>query len=146
MARNKLRFAKMQGQGNDFVVLDGIRETIALDAQMVRALADRHFGVGCDQVLVVEKALSPDNDFRYRIYNSDGGEVEQCGNGARCFVKYLHERGLTAKREVNVETLGGLIRPRLEDDGQVSVDMGRPVYSGLETLTLDGERVAVAGA
>jgi diaminopimelate epimerase len=114
-----------------------------LTAAMVRAMADRRFGIGCDQVLVVEPARDG-ADFRYRIFNADGGEVEQCGNGARCFVKYVHERGLTGKREINVETLGGLIRPRLEDDGEVSVDMGRPVYSGLETLEVEGERVAVA--
>jgi diaminopimelate epimerase len=122
----KLRFAKMQGQGNDFVVLDGVRRPVSLDAATVRALADRHFGVGCDQVLVVEKAASPENDFRYRIYNADGGEVEQCGNGARCFARFVLDEGLTAKREIRVETASGVIRPRLEDSGQVTVDMGVP--------------------
>src|SRR4051812_6174598 len=116
MARNRFHFAKMQGQGNDFVVLDAIRRPVTLDAEMVRALADRHFGVGCDQVLVVEKALSPDNDFRYRIYNSDGGEVEQCGNGARCFARFVLDEGLTTKREIRVETASGVIRPRVEDN------------------------------
>jgi diaminopimelate epimerase len=140
----RLSFTKMQGTGNDFVVLDATRQPFALTRAQLRRIADRHLGVGCDQILVVERAEQPGADFRYRIFNADGGEVEQCGNGARCFVKYLHERGLTGKREINVETLGGLIRPRLEDDGEVSVDMGRPVYSGLETLALDGERVAVA--
>jgi diaminopimelate epimerase len=122
-----LRFAKMQGAGNDFVVLDATRTPLALSAAQLRRLADRHFGVGCDQILVVEPASWPDADFRYRIFNADGGEVEQCGNGARCFVKFVHARGLSAKREIRVETLGGVIAPRLEADGEVSVDMGAPV-------------------
>ena len=137
-------FTKMQGAGNDFVVLDATRQPFALTREQLRRIADRHLGVGCDQILVVERARQPGADFRYRIFNADGGEVEQCGNGARCFVKYVHQRGLTGKREINVETLGGLIRPRLEDDGEVSVDMGRPVYSGVETLEVGGERVPVA--
>jgi diaminopimelate epimerase len=116
----------MQGQGNDFVVLDGVRHPVALDTATVRALADRHFGVGCDQVIVVEKAASPENDFRYRIYNADGGEVEQCGNGARCFARFVLDEGLTTKREIQVETASGVIRPRVEDSGQVTVDMGVP--------------------
>src|SRR3954470_20670549 len=144
LSRVRLSFTKMQGAGNDFVVLDATRQPFVLTRGQLRFVADRHLGVGCDQILVVERAQQPGADFRYRIFNADGGEVEQCGNGARCFVKYLHDRGLTAEREINVETLGGLIRPRLEDDGEVSVDMGRPVYSGLETLEVDGERVALA--
>ena len=140
----RLSFTKMQGAGNDFVVVDATHQPFALTREQLRHIADRHLGVGCDQILVVERARQPGADFRYRIFNADGGEVEQCGNGARCFVKYVHERGLTAKREIEVETLGGLIRPRLEDDGEVSVDMGRPVYSGLETLALDGEPLEVA--
>jgi diaminopimelate epimerase len=134
----------MQGAGNDFVVLDATRQPFALTRAQLRRIADRHLGVGCDQILVVEHAQQPGADFRYRIFNADGGEVEQCGNGARCFVKYVQARGLSGKREITVETLGGLIRPRLEDDGEVSVDMGRPVYSGLETLALDDGRVEVA--
>ncbi|HZQ72570.1 MAG TPA: diaminopimelate epimerase [Burkholderiales bacterium] len=122
----KLRFTKMQGAGNDFVVLDCTKEGFSLSRSQIRALADRHFGVGCDQVLAVERATRADADFRYRIFNADGGEVEQCGNGARCFVKFVHARGLATKRELRVETLGGLIAPRLEDDGEVSVDMGAP--------------------
>jgi diaminopimelate epimerase len=106
----------------------------------LRKIADRHLGVGCDQILVVEQSRSG-ADFRYRIFNADGGEVEQCGNGARCFVKFVHSRGLTTKREITVETLGGLISPRLEADGEVSVDMGRPVYSGVESV--DGAEVAI---
>jgi len=132
-----LRFTKMQGLGNDFVVLDGVRERIALTAERVRALADRRFGVGCDQVLLVEPAQG-DADFRYRIFNSDGGEVEQCGNGARCFVVFVREHGLTQKREIRVETAGGLIVPRLEDDGQVTVDMGIPRFAPADVPFLDG--------
>ncbi len=124
----RIAFWKMQGAGNDFVVLDCTATPFELTQDELRRLADRHFGVGCDQVLVVEPGTRADADFRYRIFNADGGEVEQCGNGARCFVRFVHERGLTAKREIVVETAGGLIRPRLEDDGEVSVDMGAPVF------------------
>jgi diaminopimelate epimerase len=140
----KLSFTKMQGAGNDFVVLDFTREPFALTREQLRHIADRHRGVGCDQILVVQRPRSADADFRYRIFNADGGEVEQCGNGARCFVKFVHGRGMTGKREISVETLGGLIRPRLEADGEVSVDMGRPAYSGIETLAVDGDRIEVA--
>jgi diaminopimelate epimerase len=118
----------MQGLGNDFVVLDGVRQKVQLSAEEVRLLADRRFGVGCDQVLLVEKATG-DADFRYRIFNADGGEVEQCGNGARCFVIFVRDQGLTDKRELRVETAGGLIVPRLEEDGQVTVDMGVPRFA-----------------
>ena len=128
----RLRFAKMQGQGNDFVVLDGVRQRIALTPESVRALADRHFGIGCDQVLVVERAADPANDFRYRIWNADGGEVEQCGNGARCFARFVLDEGLTAKREIRVETASGVIAPRVEDSGQVTVDMGAPRFEPRE--------------
>jgi diaminopimelate epimerase len=123
-----LKFTKMQGLGNDFVVLDGIRQRVDLDPARVRALADRHFGVGCDQVLVVEPAQG-DADFRYRIFNASGEEVEHCGNGARCFVKFVRDQGLTDKREIRVETRNGLIVPRLEADGQVTVDMGAPRFA-----------------
>jgi diaminopimelate epimerase len=140
----KLAFTKMQGAGNDFVVLDFTREAFALTRDQLRRIADRHLGVGCDQILVVQRPRSAEADFRYRIFNADGGEVEQCGNGARCFVKFVHGRGLSAKREITVETLGGLIRPKLEPDGEVSVDMGRPVYSGVETLEVDGAPVELA--
>ena len=124
----RLRFTKMHGLGNDFVVVDALREPFALDAAQLRRLADRHFGVGCDQVLVVEPAREPGTDFHYRIFNADGGEVEQCGNGARCFVRYVHEKGLTAKAEIRVGTKGGIIAPRLEADGRVTVDMGVPRF------------------
>ena len=123
-----LKFTKMQGLGNDFVVLDGIRQRVDLDPARVRALADRHFGVGCDQVLVVEPAQG-DADFRYRIFNASGEEVEHCGNGARCFVKFVRDQGLTEKREIRVETKNGLIVPRLEADGQVTVNMGAPRFA-----------------
>ncbi len=123
-----LHFSKMHGLGNDFVVIDAIRQKVDLSVPQLRLLADRHFGVGCDQILMVETATRPDADFRYRIFNADGGEVEQCGNGARCFMRFVHETGLSAKREIRVETLCGIITPRLEDDGRVSVDMGQPDF------------------
>jgi diaminopimelate epimerase len=150
-----LRFTKMQGLGNDFVVIDAINQNIDLDAEHARRLADRHFGVGCDQILVVEPPAQPGVDFCYRIFNSDGGEVEQCGNGARCFVRFVHERGLTRKREIRVETRGGVIAPRLEDDGNVTVDMGVPRLVPAEVpfvsdsdafvqiLDVDGETVLI---
>ena len=118
----------MQGAGNDFVVLDGVSRTLDISPQRARRIADRHFGVGCDQILLVERSQRTDADFRYRIWNSDGGEVEQCGNGARCFVRFVHDKGLTKKTEIRVETLSGVIAPRLESDGQVSVDMGAPRF------------------
>jgi diaminopimelate epimerase len=133
----RLRFTKMQGLGNDFVVFDGVREQVPLDPDLVRRIADRHFGVGCDQVLLVEKPTRPDADFRYRIFNADGGEVEQCGNGARCFVHFVHAKGLTTKRAIRVETRGGLITPTLEGDGQVTVDMGPPGLAAAQVPFLD---------
>ena len=123
----KLAFSKMHGLGNDFVMIDAVRQDIRLSADQVRWLADRHFGVGCDQLLVVEPAQAAGVDFRYRIFNPDGGEVEQCGNGARCFARFVFEQGLTDKREIRVETKKGIITPHLEDDGNVTVDMGVPV-------------------
>ena len=127
-----LRFTKMHGLGNDFVVIDAINQNVDLSRERVKFLADRHLGIGCDQILVVEPPTQPGVDFRYRIFNSDGGEVEQCGNGARCFVRFVQERGLALKREVRVETRGGIIVPRLEDDGQVTVDMGVPRFKPSE--------------
>src|SRR5215470_6149856 len=136
----------MEGAGNDFVVLDGVSRTLEISPQRARRIADRHFGVGCDQVLLVEKSQRSDADFRYRIWNADGGEVEQCGNGARCFVKFVHAKGLTRKREIRVETLGGTIVPRLEADGEVNVDMGPPAFSSplLEKIAVNGKTVEVA--
>jgi diaminopimelate epimerase len=152
----RLRFTKMQGLGNDFVVLDGVREKIDLTRAQLRVLADRHFGVGCDQILLVEAAQSPGVDFRYRIFNADGGEVEQCGNGARCFVHFVREHGLTAKPSLRVETMGGVIEPSLAADGQVTVDMGVPRFEReaisfiggtgavVEPLEVDGTTVMVS--
>jgi len=118
----------MHGLGNDFVVLEALNRPLALTPEQLRRIADRHFGVGCDQILQVEPARQPDTDFYYRIFNADGGEVEQCGNGARCFVRYLVDRGLTDKRELRVGTRAGVIVPRLEADGRVTVDMGVPEF------------------
>ncbi len=123
-----LKFTKMHGAGNDFVVIDATHKPVGLTREQLRLLADRHFGVGCDQILLVEKPHTEEADFRYRIFNADGGEVEQCGNGARCFVRFVHDRKLTGKREIVVETKGGLISPRLEDDGRVTVNMGAPIF------------------
>ena len=125
----KLQFTKMHGAGNDFVMLDATREPLHVSREQLRQLADRHLGVGADQILVVEPPPSPDVDFRYRIFNADGGEVEQCGNGARCFVAFVRRQGLTAKRAIRVATHAGVIQPRLEDDGRVTVDMGPPRFA-----------------
>jgi len=138
-----LKFTKMHGAGNDFVVLDGVRQHIELDPEQLRLLADRHFGVGCDQILLVEKAQSKEADFRYRIFNADGGEVEQCGNGARCFMRFVHDQQLTPKREIVVETRSGLITPRLEQDGRVTVDMGTPIFEPAR-IPFDGGHGAVS--
>jgi len=124
----RLKFTKMHGLGNDFVVLDATAQSLSLDSRQLRLIADRHFGIGCDQILQVESPRQPDTDFYYRIFNADGGEVEQCGNGARCFVRYVHDKGLTGKTAIRVGTLGGVIVPRLEADGQVTVDMGVPEF------------------
>ena len=139
----KLKFSKMHGLGNDFVVLDGIRQQVALTPEQLCYLADRHFGVGCDQILLVEKASESGVDFRYRIFNADGGEVEQCGNGARCFVRFVHDQGLTDKREIRVETMKGLISPRLEGDGNITVDMGMPRFLPAEIPFLADDDVIV---
>jgi len=142
----RIPFTKMEGAGNDFVVIDATQHALDLSPAQRARIADRHFGVGCDQILVVEQASAADADFRYRIFNADGAEVEQCGNGARCFVKFVHQRGLTAKREIRVEKLSGPIVPRLEVDGEVSVNMGPPVLAApfLETLEVGGEPVELA--
>jgi len=124
----RLKFTKMHGLGNDFVVLDATHAPLALERDQLRLLADRHFGIGCDQILQVEPPRSPDTDFYYRIFNADGGEVEQCGNGARCFVRFVRERGLTDKTEIRVGTQSGVIVPKLEGDGRVTVDMGVPQF------------------
>ena len=152
----KLRFTKMHGLGNDFVVLDGIRQKVELTPAQYKLLADRRLGVGCDQVLVVERATRADVDFRYRIFNADGGEVEQCGNGARCFVKFVRDEGYTDARRIRVETAGGIIVPELVDRGEVTVDMGAPRFAPSEIpfisdsdavvqrVDVDGESVEIA--
>ena len=128
----KLKFTKMHGAGNDFIVIDAINQHVDLSAAQWQRLADRRFGIGADQILVVEKALSDDCDFRYRIYNNDGGEVEQCGNGARAFVKFVVEKGLTTRSCIRVQTMAGIIAPRMEADGSITVDMGAPILSVAE--------------
>jgi diaminopimelate epimerase len=152
----RLAFTKMEGAGNDFVVFDATRTPFDLEAAQLRRIADRHFGVGCDQILVVERSTRPDADFRYRIFNADGEEVEHCGNGARCFVRFVRARGLTTKREIRVQIVSGIIVPRLEDDGEVSVDMGAPVLDParvpfatdqpglMQRLEIDGRRLELA--
>ena len=135
----KLRFTKMQGAGNDFVVLDATRGALPLNAELIQRLGDRRFGVGADQVLVVEPAGSPDVDFRYRIFNgATGQEVEHCGNGARCFVRYVREHGLTDRDVVRVETLNNRLELRLQPDGRVTVDMNAPVFE-LERLPFNAQ-------
>jgi diaminopimelate epimerase len=123
-----IRFTKMQGAGNDFVMLDETRQRLNLSPGQYRFLADRHFGVGADQILSVRPASEAGIDFEYVIHNADGGEVEQCGNGARCFVRFVREQGLTDKDAVRVKTLSGVIEPRLQPDGRVTVDMGAPIF------------------
>ena len=124
----KLRFTKMQGAGNDFVVLDETRGPLGLSAEQYRRLAHRQFGVGADQILSVRPSPGEGIDFEYVIHNADGGEVEQCGNGARCFARFVHDRGLTQKDRIRVKTLSGVIEPRINADGRITVDMGAPVF------------------
>jgi diaminopimelate epimerase len=161
--RMKLRFTKMQGAGNDFVVIDATRSDVALNGRQARALGDRRLGVGADQILIVERSPTPGVDFRYRIFNNSGDEVEHCGNGARCFVHFVRDKGLTDKRVLRVETMNNLLELRLQDDGRVTVDMNVPVFdlarvpfdaSGLVArevngfslwpLELDGQHVELA--
>jgi diaminopimelate epimerase len=135
----RLRFTKMQGAGNDFVVLDGTAAPIALTPAQLQRLGDRRFGVGADQILAVERSSTPGVDFRYRIFNAaSGDEVEHCGNGARCFVRYVHQRGLTRQRRVRVETVNNVLELQLRDDGRVTVDMNRPLFD-LARLPFDAE-------
>ncbi|ATD59242.1 MAG: diaminopimelate epimerase [Janthinobacterium svalbardensis] len=138
----KLQFTKMHGAGNDFIVIDAINQTIDFTPAQWQRLADRRFGIGADQILVVEKPRLPGCDFRYRIYNNDGGEVEQCGNGARAFVKFVSEKGLSSKASIRVETMAGIIAPRLEADGSITVDMGAPV---LEPALVPFDAAGLAG-
>ena len=138
----KLQFTKMHGAGNDFIVIDAINQDIDFTPAQWQRLADRRFGIGADQILVVEKPRLPGCDFRYRIYNNDGGEVEQCGNGARAFVKFVSEKGLSDKASIRVETMAGIIAPRLEADGSITVDMGAPV---LEAALVPFNAAGLAG-
>lgn len=124
-----IHFTKMHGTGNDFVVINAMDQKIALSAEQISAIADRHFGVGCDQLLLVESPTHAEADFRYRIFNADGGEVEQCGNGARCFARFVFDKGLISRRNIAVETASGLIFLQLEDDNQVTVNMGIPRFN-----------------
>lgn len=124
-----LRFTKMQGAGNDFVMLNAYDKPLTLTPEQIRFICDRRFGVGCDQMLVVEKSTTSAADFKYRIFNQDGGEVEMCGNGARCFAVFVREQGLTDKRTITCETVKGVIAPTVEDDGRVTVDMGAPHFA-----------------
>jgi diaminopimelate epimerase len=128
----RIPFTKMQGAGNDFVVLDETRQRFGLSRAQYRWLADRHFGVGADQILSVRPSPVAGIDFEYVIHNADGAEVEQCGNGARCFARFVHERGLSPKTTLRVQTLAGVIEPQLHLDGRVTVDMGRPVFAPAE--------------
>lgn len=128
----KLRFTKMHGLGNDFIVIDGISQRVKLSEEKVRRLADRRFGVGCDQILIVEVPRNPDVDFLYRIYNADGSEVENCGNGARCFARFVTERKLTGKNTIVVETANGIMTLRILANGDVMVDMGAPILAPTE--------------
>ena len=128
----RLKFSKMHGLGNDFVMLNGVSQHIQLSANQLRYIADRQRGIGCDQILLVERPTQSGVDFRYRIFNSDGGEVEQCGNGARCFVQFVREQGLTDEVEIRVETKNGIIAPRLNGNGEITVDMGAPRFEPSE--------------
>jgi diaminopimelate epimerase len=144
MAGMKLKFTKMQGAGNDFVVLDGYTQALSLTPERVRALADRHFGVGADQLLLVEKPTIEGVDFQYRIFNCDGGEVEHCGNGARCFVKFVRERRLTDAATIRVQIAQGVITLTMQDNGEVVVDMSSPVFDParvpFDATSLEGRR------
>ena len=141
----RLRFTKMHGAGNDFVVLDGTRAAIDLSVAQVQRLGDRRFGVGADQVLVVERSDTPNVDFRYRIYNGfSGDEVEHCGNGARCFLRYVHEHEMTTKQRVTVETVNKLLELQLQSDGRVTVDMNTPVFEH-DALPFDASGLVAQG-
>ena len=137
-----LKFTKMHGLGNDFVVIDGVNQSVDLATDQLKSIADRHFGIGCDQILLVESPTVANADFRYRIFNSDGGEVQQCGNGARCFVQFVHEKGLTEKNTISVETLGGIIEIHRQSNGEITVNMGIPDFEPQSLPLLAEERKA----
>ena len=142
-----LKFSKMHGLGNDFMVIDGINQVFTPNSAHIAAWANRHFGIGFDQLLLVERAQTADADFRYRIFNADGGEVQQCGNGARCFAKFVYDKGLTDKTQIAVETAAGIIKPQIQPNGLVTVDMGAPRFLPEEIpfrLPNDGSETAGA--
>lgn len=151
----QIDFTKMHGIGNDFVVIDAISQKVKLTSEQIRHIADRHYGVGCDQLLLVEATERNDAEFRYRIFNADGGEVEQCGNGARCFARFVVDRGLTKSSNIPVETAGGVIHLQLEANDTVTVDMGVPDFHPAalpfdargtpeyHDLVLNGEKYAI---
>lgn len=153
-----LHFTKMHGLGNDFMMVDLVTQRARLEAEQIRRLADRRFGIGFDQLLIVEPPRDPDVDFRYRIFNADGSEVENCGNGARCFARFVRDQRLTHKHEIHVETAGGTLVLQVEDDGQVRVDMGEPRFAPealpfdaaedrpLHALEVDGESLEIGVA
>jgi diaminopimelate epimerase len=136
-----ISFTKMQGAGNDFVVLDETKRRLPLSTAHYRFLADRHFGIGADQILTVRPSPAPGIDFEYIIHNADGAEVEQCGNGARCFARFVRDQGLTDKDRLRVQTLGGVIEPQLTPDGRVTVNMGAPVFV-LAEIPFDAQGLA----
>jgi diaminopimelate epimerase len=152
---SRLRFTKMEGAGNDFIVIDASQQPFSLDPAQIRRIANRHTGIGFDQLLVIEAPRTSDTDFFYRIFNSDGLEVSQCGNGARCFVRYVHDKALSNKDRLRVQTASGIIEPRLETDGSVSVDMGPPRFEPADipmrvphcqkayTIPVNGEQVRI---
>jgi diaminopimelate epimerase len=137
-----LKFTKMHGLGNDFVVIDGVHQTVSLTPEKVRHIADRHFGIGCDQVLLVEAPVNANADFRYRIFNADGGEVAQCGNGARCFARFVRDHSLCDKDEIVVDTDAGQLRLLHQDNGLVTVNMGIPRHAPAE-IPLDSAAEAI---
>lgn len=124
-----IEFSKMHGLGNDFMVVDGVTQKVFFSNDVIKKLADRHFGIGFDQLLLVEPPYDPELDFHYRIFNADGSEVEQCGNGARCFVRFVREKGLTAKDSVTVKVKNGVITLRMNADERVTVNMGAPIFN-----------------
>ncbi len=150
-----INFTKMHGLGNDFVVIDALSQAVTLTPDQLRFIADRHFGIGCDQILLVEAPTVPGVDFRYRIYNADGGEVEQCGNGVRCFARFVLDKHLTNKREISVETQAGIISTQIEANGLITVNMGVPQFATADipfladtqasTYTLDiaGQQISI---
>ena len=139
---NRLAFSKMEGAGNDFVVVNATHKAFELSASTIRELADRHTGIGFDQLLVIEPPRTQDADFYYRIFNADGGEVSQCGNGARCFIRYVHDKALSNKQSIRVETACGVIEPRLEADGGITVDMGKPLFEPVKIPMLVPRRAS----